>query len=222
MFKKNNIVHKFLFKKYPSILVEEFIKSQSSKKKTLDLGCGLGPYKKYFPNRIGVDIYKTNAVDFIGDAHNLNMFKDNSFDCILCAEVFEHLSNPQKAINEMYRILKPNGKLILTTRFIFPLHDVPEDYYRYTNYGLKHLMKRFNNVNIKEETSSFGTLAILIQRIGFQIDTLYFKPIRIFWLLLAKFIWLFRNIPTKEYGEVGIKKKVKTAFTSGYYVIAKK
>ena len=56
-----------------------FLKRYASNKKTLDIGCSKGPYKKYFPNSIGVDIEKRDGVDVVADAHALP-FKDAEFD----------------------------------------------------------------------------------------------------------------------------------------------
>ncbi len=74
--------------------LEHFIKMHSTTVRTIDIGCNQGPYKPYFPNRIGVDIFKTPAVDVIADAHDLSIFEQNTFDCVLCSEVLEHLHTP--------------------------------------------------------------------------------------------------------------------------------
>ncbi|MFQ5795736.1 MAG: class I SAM-dependent methyltransferase [Candidatus Bipolaricaulia bacterium] len=202
--------------------IEPFVKKYGNNGKTLDIGCGRGPYSQYFPNRVGIDIIKTPAVDIVADAHDLRMFQDEEFDCILCTEVLEHLHTPQKAINEMQRVLKKNGGLILTTRFLFPLHNIPDDYYRFTKYGLKHLLNNFEIIEMREEVNTLGTIAVLFQRIGFQCETLYFKPFRLFWLLLAKLVDLFSFIITEGYGEVENKTKIKNIMTSGYYVACRK
>lgn len=212
-----------LMNKIPTKILQEFIKKYSSNGKTLDIGCGKGLYRKYFPNSIGIDIKKTPAVDFVIDAHNLSIFQDEEFDNILCVEVLEHLYSTERAISEMYRVLKKNGILILTTRFIFPLHDIPIDYYRFTKYGLKHLLKDFKIIEIKEEANTLETLAVLFQRIGFQCETLYFPLFRYLWFILAKISKMFSFIITEQSGEMGNKeKKVKNIITSGYYVACKK
>lgn len=175
---------------------EAFIRKYASDGETLDLGCGNDIYKSYFPNceTLDIEARPNVAVDIIGDAHDLSMIGDNSYDTVLCAEVLEHLHTPSAAIAELYRILKPGGVLVLTTRFIFPLHDTPNDFYRYTKYGLTHLMKDFEMVELVEEASTIETLAVLYQRIGFQCDTLRLRPFKIFWFLLAKLTMLFSGV----------------------------
>lgn len=211
-----------LTKKITRQRLEQFIKKYANSGRTLDIGCGSSPYAKYFQSRIGIDVQPQAGVAAVVDAHNLQQFKDGEFDCVLCTEVLEHLHTPAQAIAEMQRVLKKNGILILTTRFIFPLHDIPGDYFRFTKYGLKHLLRDFEILEIQEETNTIGTLAVLLQRIGFQCETLAAKPLRLGWLALAKVVKIFSFIITKEYGDIKHQTTTKNILTSGYYVAARK
>ncbi|MHA1712712.1 MAG: class I SAM-dependent methyltransferase [Candidatus Ranarchaeia archaeon] len=131
----------------------------------LDLGCGSRPYENSVGrSAITVDIDLTRDVDVVADAHRLP-FKDGSFDYIVCTEVLEHLYHPHIAIDEMCRLLRPNGKLILTTRFIFPIHDKPYDYFRYTRYGLRMLFKNWEDIKIQPQHSGFMTFIVLFERL---------------------------------------------------------
>lgn len=202
--------------------LDNFLKDYQSPARFLDIGCSGGPYIKYFPNRLGVDVKKTPVVDVVADAHDLRVFPDEEFDGILCTEVLEHLHTPSVAIGEMHRVLKKGGTLLLTTRFIFPLHDVPGDYYRFTRYGLEYLLKDFKIIELREEAGTISTLAVLLQRIGWQCETLGCKPLRLGWLLLARVMQLFAPLITKEYGDINHQEQVKQIMTSGYYVACKK
>jgi predicted SAM-dependent methyltransferase len=201
-----------------------FLERHRSEGKTLDVGCGSALYGDLFPHRITLDIEqrKNVAVDVIGDAHNLSLFPQESFDVVLCTEVLEHLHTPAQAIAEFHRVLKPGGTLLLTTRFVFPLHDTPNDYYRYTKYGLEYLLRDFEDVEITEETSTIETIAVLFQRIGFQCHTLGLRPLKLFWFCLAKCTLAFRWILTQEYGDIGHKQKERHILASGYHVVARK
>ena len=208
---------KLLTKKITRENLDCFIKKHTTNKKTLDLGCGTSPYSKYFPNRVGMDLKKSQDINLVGDAHRLP-FKEEIFDIVLATEVLEHLKNPQIAINEMGRVLKHNGKLIITTRFIFPLHDTPNDYYRYTKYGLKHLLRKWNVVEIKEETDTMGAVSVLFQRIAIQCDILHFKLMNFFFHIIAQLMKHFSFIIKGEYGAKNLPES--NIMTSGYYVIA--
>ncbi len=201
-----------------------FLARYASNGKTLDIGCGNDCYTKYFPNKTTLDIEARPGVkvDIIADAHDLSQIPDASFDVVLCTEVLEHLHTPAQAIAEFNRILVPGGLLLLSTRFIFPLHDVPGDYYRYTKYGLRHLLSNFEILELTEEASTVETLAVLFQRLGFQCDTLWFKPFKLFWFLGARALQLFSLVLTKEYGDIGHKHPEKNILASGYYVAAEK
>lgn len=221
------MINKFLFKigltkKITRAKLEEFLKKyKDSLGLTLDLGCGGAPYQKYFPNRIGFDVQPGSGVDVVGDAHNLP-FEDEKFDNILCTEVLEHLHSPHIAISEMRRVLKKGGKLILTTRFIFPLHDTPNDYYRFTKYGLKHLFRDWEILELKEETTTLGGIAVLLQRIGYQCEILHFKPFKLLFFILAKLTQPFSFIISKEFGDISKKREEQNIITSGYYLVCRK
>jgi SAM-dependent methyltransferase len=199
-----------------------FFSKYASQKKTLDIGCGSDIYGDLFPERTTLDIAKREGVkvDIIADAHNLHMVQSASYDIVLCAEVLEHLHTPEKAIAEMRRVLKPGGLLLLTTRFIFPLHDVPQDYFRYTKYGLQHLLRDFSIETLDAEANTIETLAVLCQRIGFQCTTLGFRPLKLFWFLQAKILMLFSGMLTREYGDISNTSEENDILSSGYFVAA--
>lgn len=178
-------------------------------------------YEDLYPNRHTFDIDPERKPDTVGDAHKLP-FGDASFNYILCTEVLEHLHTPQQAIGEMYRVLKPGGSLILTTRFVFPIHDAPHDYYRYTKYGLEHLFKEWSIEELIPETETFSGVGALIQRIGFQTSLKggKFTKLLIYGLafILDNLNWLIKE----EFGDIGKKRKEETIITTGYYAVFKK
>ena len=119
----------------------------------IDVGVGRAPYrgmidcKKY----IAVDIERRGNIDdlIIADINKKLPLDDNSADLIIMTEVLEHLHCPTLAMSEMNRILKPNGQIILTTPLLWPIHEEPNDYQRYTKYGLKKLLSDTGFKNIK-------------------------------------------------------------------------
>ncbi len=215
---------RFVTKKITREKHDLFLKKHSTGGKTLDIGCGNIPYVSYFPNSVTIDVSKLRKPAILADAHCLP-FRNASFDVILCTEVLEHLKEPQWAIDEMERVLLDGGKLVLTTRFIFPLHDTPDDYYRFTKYGLRYLLRNWRRVEIEEETSTIGSIAVLLQRIGFQ-SNFRLPFLDIFFHIIARFLLcldsIIKFLIREEYGVFYEKIPEKGIMTSGYYVIAEK
>jgi SAM-dependent methyltransferase len=141
------------------------------KGKVLDVGCGNKPYIKIIEpvceEYIGLDrsisLYGTDAVDIIGSADKLS-FDDASLDTVVSFQVLEHLSEPEHFIREAYRVLKPDGKLLLTTPFMWGIHEEPYDYYRYTKYGLEYLLKKngFDIISIIQKGSLWTIFSMFI------------------------------------------------------------
>ncbi len=213
----------FLKKKITRSTLEPFIASHGSEEFTLDVGCAAkAPYAKYFPNRIGYDVEPGKGVDVVGDAHILP-FEDDYFDNILCTEVLEHLHTPTQAIDEMRRVLKPGGTLILTTRFTFPLHDTPHDFFRYTKYGLKHLFRDWSIEEFKEETHTMQTFAVLLQTISNEVDFRGGKFTKFLFLITAKIVPYFSFLIKKEFSDRRTKNTIEetAVLSSGYYMVCK-
>ena len=214
-------VGRMLSGKLPRVTLDRFIAAHASPLRTLDIGAQNGPYASHFPRRVALDIQRGIGVQVIGDAQALGIC-DASFDVVLCTEVLEHLPEPQRAIDEIYRVLVPGGQLLLTTRFLFPIHDAPHDYFRFTKYGLRHLLRRFDITELQEETDAVGTLAVLLQRLGMQAETLHRTPFRALWLLWAQMVRPFSFLITQEFGDSRRLQRERGIMTSGYHVACRK
>jgi SAM-dependent methyltransferase len=135
----------------------------------LDAGAGTKPYlpvyQKYFSSCISFDMstspHNITCVDLISSATALP-FQSDSFDCIVCTEVLEHVPEPINVLKEFRRVLKKNGMLFLTTPFLVPLHEMPTDYYRYTPSALHYMAKQagltVENIVAKGGYSAFALL----------------------------------------------------------------
>jgi SAM-dependent methyltransferase len=64
---------------------------------------------------------------------------DCHFDTVVCIAVLEHVAEPDAAVREMFRVLKPGGYVVASVPFLQPEHKVPTDYQRYTRDGLERL-----------------------------------------------------------------------------------
>ncbi len=83
----------------------------------------------------GTALYNTRP-DVFADTVSLP-FTTGSIDTVLMFGVIEHVALPGHALQEIYRVLKPKGKLLLSIPFLYPAHDEPYDYQRLTAHGLQ-------------------------------------------------------------------------------------
>lgn len=150
----------------------------------LDVGCGDKPYQKAFEpfvtQHLGIEYspdsaYRGCRADAFGDAMRMP-FGDNSIDTVLCTEVLEHLPDPKQAIDEFARVLKPNGVVITTAPFFYPIHD-RLDFFRYSPDGIATLMKQNGlDVELVKPLSGTGvTLALLVNIYWFEIGFMWTK-----------------------------------------------
>lgn len=128
----------------------------------LDVGCGQMPYRellleqnKAITRYIGLDlessaVHNTAIADLHWDGRNIPL-ADASISSAIITEVLEHSFHPTKTLSEIARVLQPGGLLFFTVPFLWPLHEVPHDAYRYTPFSLKmHLEEAgFENINIR-------------------------------------------------------------------------
>lgn len=210
-----------MFKKITRKKLEIFLMQHASQVKTLDVGSGGSAYDVFFPNRITIDIDEKRRPDIVADAEQMP-FDDDTFELILCTEVLEHVKNPETVLSECLRVLAPGGKIILTTRFIYPLHDTPNDYWRFTKYGLAHLFRSWEKVKVQAETENFETFAVLFQRMAFQATLRINRLTKLLLFLLSSTLPLGNFLIKKEYGDIKKSVEEKGIFVSGYYVTARK
>jgi len=192
--------------RYHSYRIDKFIKSMAEKndgngKKVLDVGAQNSPYRKYFKksNYFSQDIEQNGEknIDFIGDVgEGISEIKDSSFDFIICTQVLEHLKEPKKAFHEFNRILKKDGQLFLTTHLCFEEHMIPNDFFRFTKYGLRYLGEPtgFNVVHISPHGGIFQLIALIFDTLLLK---LFFKQGPLYYLFIVVFtipIFLFNSI----------------------------
>lgn len=147
--------------------------------KVLDFGCGSKPYEEIFTHAtsyIGVDSldsshdHSQSKVDVFWDGKKLP-FPDSSFDSCISTEVFEHVPQTDLTLLEVNRILIPGGKFLVSTPFFYGEHESPNDFYRFTSFGLVHKLKQsgFEVIATRKTSHKRGVICFyLINYLGGQ------------------------------------------------------
>lgn len=129
--------------------------SQSSSPAVLELGSrnvtgitrrhyfsGVGEY-------VGLDIVDGEGVDVVGDVHRLSDYLPvEKFDFAFSMSVFEHLLFPWKAVLELNKVIKPGGYFFMSTHPVWPAHELPWDFWRFPQCGLKALFNEHTGYEI--------------------------------------------------------------------------
>lgn len=153
--------------------------------RVIDVGCGVQPYRRFLgpgvTEHVGVDRLGAFAQpDLEGDALNLPV-PDASFDAALSTQVLEHVPEPALALKELARVLRPGGTLVLTCPGTWPHHEQPYDYFRYTRFGLEHLLEQAGFVVVELKPLG-GIWATIGQMICLEVTR---WPLRSIWVPLV-------------------------------------
>lgn len=135
----------------------------------LDFGCGSSPYQSF------INVEKYIKVDYANESHPVGNsvidvfydgttlpFENNSFDSILCTEVFEHVPNLDNILKELHRVLKPQGKILISVPFVWNEHEIPNDYQRLSRFGIRLLLEN-NHFKILYEKKTTNTIHTITQ-----------------------------------------------------------
>ncbi len=188
----------------------------------LDVGAGEGPWRDMLASStvyVGVDV---DTADEFGMAMRTGVtyydgvklpFDDLSFEQVLCTEVLEHVSNPVIFLRDIHRVLTPGGVLIMTVPWSARVHHVPNDYFRFTVFGLHSILESagFSVECICERGNDIAVIAnkmVVVSMRLFKIKS----PARMLWawplglsmgaiaclFLCAAHVALFFNFGSKE------------------------
>lgn len=190
----------------------------------IDLGCGHVPmyemYKDVISSHTCADwsdtFHKNKLLDVVCDLNKMPLpFDNNAYDTVLLSEVLEHIRKPEQLIHEIYRIQKPNGFLLLSVPFYYPIHEQPFDYYRYTQYALRSMLEEvgYQIVEMEATGGAFESTVNLLAKIMMKLPKLgqYFA------IPLQEIAWWIISRKVKQ------GKKIEfTRFPLGYIVAAQK
>ena len=165
----------------------------------LDVGCGAKPYQRLFTvdAYVGLDIdsaasRKLGTADYFYDG-NAFPFDDDSFDAVLCNQVLEHVFSPDTFLGEVKRVLKPEGKFLLTVPFVWDEHEQPFDYGRYSSFGLRALLEK-QDFKVIQHDKSGADVTVIFQLFNAYLFKVTQSLPAAFKVLLTVTVMAFINI----------------------------
>lgn len=95
---------------------------------------------------LGFDIYRSRLTHFVADAHCIPLAND-SVDGVIIQAVLEHVLEPHRVVSELHRVLCPAGVVYADTPFLWPVHEGPYDFSRFTDSGHRYLFREFERID---------------------------------------------------------------------------
>jgi SAM-dependent methyltransferase len=138
--------------------------------RVLDVGCGDRPYEELLSGAaeiVGFDVPGNPHADLHGSIDAIPV-EEASFDVVLCLQVLEHVPDPAAAVRELRRVVKPGGRVLLSTHGIYPFHPNPDDLWRWTHDGLERLFRangEWSSVTVRPGAGTAATVAMLVAHV---------------------------------------------------------
>lgn len=137
----------------------------------IELGSGTNYYKERFPSSQAFLTSNLNpGFDLELDMTKLSL-DDSSVDAFISVYAIEHIYDFESTINEVYRCLKPGGRYLVVSPFLYYYHAAPDDYYRFTMSALERLFAKYKILH----KASLGNRALLFSEFYLELDVMGFK-----------------------------------------------
>ena len=166
---------------------------------------------------INLDIIDYKNVNIVSDIEQLP-FLDHSIDILINIAVLEHVRNPERVVEEMYRVLKHGGIIYSYIPFLQPFHASPFDYKRYSSEGIKNLYNEFEFISLKPTAGPMSALLWIFQEWLSMIFSFGIKPL---YYLLCLFFMLL-TFPIKILDLFLVYHPMAKNIASGFSIIVKK
>ena len=146
----------------------------------LDAGAGRLAWHTILSQRATTN-FSTDAVpldprlSFVCDLTAGIPLRDGSLDTIFCCSVIEHAREPWRLLPEFRRVLRPGGHVILSAPFLYYLHGIPQDYFRFTAYGVRRLAE-VAGLEVVELSTSGGPAHAVLHAASMLLAALLWNP----------------------------------------------
>jgi SAM-dependent methyltransferase len=112
---------------------------------------------------VSFDIYKSSSTTLVADAHRIP-FQDHTFDAACLQFVLEHVVDPTAVVEEVRRVLRPQGLVYAVTPFLQPVHEGPFDFTRFSHSGHRWLFRWFDEI---DSGAAMGPGSVLLQTLDY-------------------------------------------------------
>ena len=149
----------------------------------LDYGCGNMPYRPLFEKLgalyVGADMPGNSLAEINIKSNGYVEYPSNACDVVVSTQVLEHVNDPTTYLAECYRLLRPGGRLILSTHGYWWYHPDPADYWRWTGQGLRRILRDagFHLVRFRGVIGLAGAACQLFHDATFQRLPQLFRPL---------------------------------------------
>jgi len=189
------------------------LREVDGKSRILDVGCGSSTILPAGFQVTRCDLNPDHLPDLECSALELTV-ENGSFDAVVHSWVLEHLEDPVRALDECYRVLKPGGVLYLTTNMAWHLHESPRDFFRFTEYGLRSLLKE-SHWEILFLEATLGFWGTVTQLISYRVATVLTS-------LRLEYLHPVFTVPLQLVGVLAEKVSRDRSLCAGYCVLARK
>jgi SAM-dependent methyltransferase len=167
------------------------------------------------------NISPEKGADFLSDAARIASANE-SYGSVICAELLEHVSDPTSVLRESFRVLRPDGTLLITVPFLYQIHADPHDYGRYTDYFWNNTLHEigFQQIEIQKQGLFWSVLVDMLRAKTYhmlnqkQIRTAFLRKLISYIMIRAK-----KYARTKDQFS---EDPFSRSFTTGFAIICKK
>lgn len=197
-------------------MLRELLANMSLDGNGLNVGAG---QTKLDPRIKNMEIEPGDGIDIVGSVEEIPC-ESNFFDLVITQEVLEHVTSPNLAVQEIFRVLKPNGIAYIQLPFIIGYHPCPRDYWRFTHEGMIELVEsaNFEVLNIAVAVGpAVGFYRICVEFFAIVMTAIYsklYKP--------AKFLFSILFFPVKWLDPLLRRSDEANRIAGGYFIVCRK